>query len=360
MLSSACNRTPAQRRSGAPARNVNFGGFVHCVRPQICTSLSTHQLSTPIRQALPSRAQAVHPVNSATTSSIESASTAPMTSLKKITGKTVVVTGGSQGVGREVALSMARKGYNVVVVARQPDRLQEVATLCGDLAKRPEAGMAYPADVSDDSSMRQLADMLLQRYESIDILINNAGICMTGAAEDTSIPELTRIMGVNFLGPASLTTYLLPYLKKKAQEAKAQGKPGPSVVMVNSFVARLPAKYMTAYTASKYALAGWTDALRAEVGSLGLHVGQVQPGVIKSDFLERAVWLGEAGQAAKKSMEDMFEGRSPLPLQTPSEVAAAVVDNIEQRQNETIVGPFFSAAINTYRLTGTNILDVRP
>lgn len=147
------------------------------------------------------------------------------------------------------------------------------------------------------------------------------------------------------------------------------------------------------YTASKFALAGFTDAMRAELAGSGVFVGQVHPGVIKSKFLERAQWFGAEGAKSQQLMGNMLgqpaakqgpaAGGAQPPqdgaastamtsealmatassatgfVQTPKEVAQAVVDMItNQKTNEVVVGPVFNAAINGYRLTGFNPFDL--
>ncbi len=95
---------------------------------------------------------------------------------------------------------------------------------------------------------------------------------------------MLRLAETNYLGPAYLTHAMLPHLLERAKVAKQQGQPGPSIVMVNSFAARIPLKNMAAYTGSKYALAGYTDALRAEVSPQGVHVASVHPGEHRIPF----------------------------------------------------------------------------
>jgi NAD(P)-dependent dehydrogenase (short-subunit alcohol dehydrogenase family) len=175
---------------------------------------------------------------------------------------------------------------------------------------------------------------------------------------------------------------------------------------VNSFAARLPLKNMAAYSGSKFALAGYTDALRAEVAQQGVHVASVHPGerscarwpqqpgalaarrpaqepqgsrpgarahgpspappalatapagVIKSNFLERATWFGAAGEEARLSMKTMFEGGEGL-LQTPEQIAQEVYDAVQQRREEVMVGAAFGVLGAAYRFTGLNVFNLR-
>eukprot|EP00798_Chlamydomonas_sp_ICE-L_P025602 gene25602-11254_t len=283
-------------------------------------------------------------------SSQPSVSVAPK---QKIKGRTVVITGGSQGVGRATARMYAKEGYNVVVVARQPERLQEVAAECIGLNGRKDSALAIPMDVKDADAVRQLAEQVESTFESIDIVINNAGICATGKLADMPESEIINIMAVNFTGPTLVAKAFTPMLKAAAavKAAKRTGGPKPALVMVNSFAARMPLKHMSIYTASKYALAGMTDALRYEMAPDGIQVCQVHPGVINSNFLERAGWYGPAGETAEKALQQLLASGQG---QTPEEVAQAVVRAVEKGEDEVVVGALFNGLVKAYQVTGAN------
>lgn len=264
---------------------------------------------------------------------------------KKIKGKTVVITGGSQGCGRATALKFAEKGYNVVVAAREPERLEAVAREIMQIGSQREgSGLAIAADITDPKSVEHLAKTIIDQYESVDVLINNAGVCCTGPFADTTMEDWRNQMNVNVLGAVAVTLALLP----KIEESKG------SIVCVNSFGGVMPLRNMTAYTASKYALAGFADALRYELKEKGVHVAQVHPGVINSDFLERAQFRGGEGEMAKKNMEVMLASPMGGFVQKPEEIANAVIDAVQFKKNEIVVGAFFKAAVAGYRLSGAN------
>lgn len=112
---------------------------------------------------------------------------------------------------------------------------------------------------------------------------------------------------------------------------------------------------MSAYTASKAALAGWADAVRGELAADGVHVAQVQPGVIATDFLERAQWRGPTAEADAKSMQEMLSSGGAM-VQTPEQVAAAVVRAVDRGQREVMVGWPFKAINAVYNWTGVNVM----
>ncbi|GAX82432.1 hypothetical protein CEUSTIGMA_g9860.t1 [Chlamydomonas eustigma] len=269
----------------------------------------------------------------------------------KATGKTVVITGGSQGIGRAAALLFAKKGFNVVVAARDLTKLQYVAHDCAQAAGRQGASMAVKCDVTNEREVKDLATAVLSKYENVDVVINNAGIMTRGRFEDTPVLEAKKLLEVNYLGSYMVTQTFLPIMIKENQRKKSADK--PSIIMVGSFASKVPLKYMSAFTASKYALAGFTDAIRAEVAPLGVHVGQVHPGLVKSNFMERAEFYGKDSVEERKSFRQLVRS---LPFsQTPQEVADAIYNAYMTKSDQVLVGLPFAAADTAFWLTRTNI-----
>merc|ERR1719191_2311935 len=138
-----------------------------------------------------------------------------------------------------------------------------------------------------------LATKTLEVFERVELLVNNAGVCQTASIDQTSVDDYERLMQTNFVGAMRMTKALLPALKA------SRG----TIVNVNSFGGVIPLRGMSAYTASKFALAGWSEALRTELEPTGVHVAQVHPGVINSEWLERAVF--EKDDGAQKMRETL-------------------------------------------------------
>jgi hypothetical protein len=112
---------------------------------------------------------------------------APATPTKKVGGRTAVVTGGSQGVGKALTLLLARQGWNVVVVARQPDRVQQAAAEAAEILGAPERVLGVSCDVSDVEDVDRLARAVAQQFSSLDLLINNAGACCAVRAQARAV-----------------------------------------------------------------------------------------------------------------------------------------------------------------------------
>lgn len=261
--------------------------------------------------------------------------------------QTAVVVGGSQGTGRAVALALAERGVAVCIAARSPAALEE-AEAAVRLASAAAPGgaaapvLAVPTDVTDASSVAALADAVTERFGAdVDLLVNCQGACCTMSFADHTDEDWDWQMQTNVLGAVRTTRAFLPAL---------QAGSGGAVINVNSFGGVIPLRGMSAYTASKYALYGMSEALRTELAPKGVHVGQVHPGIIDSDFLERAKFgNGEEGTKAMRKTLDTL----PI-VQKPAEVAAAVLDAWDNSKAEVVVGPAFQGMVAMYRATGLN------
>merc|ERR1719316_493774 len=225
-------------------------------------------------------------------------------------------------------------------MARQAERLAATAAEVEAASNARHKGSVFsvPCDIADSAAVDALSAAVLKHFQGVDLLVNNAGVCQTASIDQTSVDDYDRLMQTNFMGAVRMTKALLPALKA------SKG----TIVNVNSFGGVIPLRGMSAYTASKFALAGWSEALRTELEPAGVFVAQVHPGVINSDWLERAVFEKEDG--AQKMRETL-----KLPgVQTPEEIANAVLEAQEKQKSEVVIGSVFQAFVAAYRLTGVN------
>ena len=239
---------------------------------------------------------------------------------------TVLITGASQGIGKATALLLAQHGYDVVLAARNGDRLEALAQEIQGMGRK---ALAVPTDVTEIEQVKALVEKALNYYENIDVLINNAGICMTGPISQTDLSDWHKIMDINLWGYIHTIHTLLPHFLKRQQG---------TIVNVGSIGGKMPLPNMTVYSTSKYAITGMTETLRLELEPQGIHVCGVHPSATDSDFLERAVFLEERNsetQQAREQMKQMLKG----PLASKSEdVAEAIWKVIRHPQAEVIVG----------------------
>ncbi len=192
-----------------------------------------------------------------------------------------VVTGASSGIGEATARRLAREpGAELVLVARREERLKALA---GELAV-PTTYVAV--DLTEDGAPAAVADHLREHHGGrIDLLVNNAGTAWRGKFGDAGWENVRRTMEVNFDAVVRLTEALLPLLRSSAPSA---------IVNVSSTAGRVSRGGSGAYSASKFALAGWSDALYAEELEHGVHVGLVLPGFISTEGFPQAELTGRA------------------------------------------------------------------
>jgi len=229
-----------------------------------------------------------------------------------LTGKVLVVTGASSGIGRALCLALAEHRPRLVLAARDAQRLAEVAAGCE--AKGADV-LVVPTDVSSQAECRRLVESAVARFKAIDVLVNNAGIGMLAAFDQVQdLAGYETLMKVNYLGSVYPTYYALPELKKT----------GGQIVTIASVAGLTGVPQRTAYSASKHALFGFFDSLRIELAGTGVGVTMVAPDFVVSEIQKRA--LGPDGQPL---------GQSPLKaekIMSAERCAELIVRAIERRQ----------------------------
>jgi NAD(P)-dependent dehydrogenase (short-subunit alcohol dehydrogenase family) len=176
----------------------------------------------------------------------------------------VLVTGVSSGIGRAVADAFAAKGFEVFGTSRNPRTTQPVAGV--ELVQ---------LDVTDDASVAAAVSTVVQRAGRIDIVVNNAGAGVFGAAEETSIAQAQQLFDTNFFGLVRLTREVLPYLR-----AQRSGR----IINIGSVLGFLPSPYGSLYAASKHAVEGYSDSVDHETRDFGVRVSVVEPGYTNTSF----------------------------------------------------------------------------
>ncbi|HZH09260.1 MAG TPA: SDR family oxidoreductase [Microvirga sp.] len=188
---------------------------------------------------------------------------------RDMTGLSVVITGASSGIGRAAARAFAQRGAQVVVAARRAELIDEVARECRDLGGD---AVAVPTDVTDAAAVAELAEEALRAFGHIDVWINNAGTGVFGPYQDADIALQRRTIEVNLLGSMHGAYVALPVFLKQ----------GHGILINNiSLAGWAPAPFAAAYTASKFALRGFSASLRQELGDYpDIHVCGVFPAII--------------------------------------------------------------------------------
>lgn len=239
---------------------------------------------------------------------------------------TVLITGASQGIGRETALLFARQGYDVVLAARQADRLEAVAQ---EIQRLGRTALAVPTDVKDPEQVQNLLQKALVQFTTIDVLINNAGIYISGPVEEFSLEDWHQAIDTNLWGYIHTIQALLPHFLERGSG---------TIVNVSSIGGKVPIPYLVPYSTSKYAVTGLTEAMRSELEPKGIQVAGIYPNLIRTNFLERAIFRGkdrEDQQSRRQQVEQIL--KVPL-VEKPQDVAAAIWEAVAHKRSEVVVG----------------------
>ena len=207
-----------------------------------------------------------------------------------------LVTGASSGIGEATARRLARDGAQLVLVARREARLQELADALG-------GATVVAVDLTDDDAPARVAEAVESAHGRLDLLVNNAGAAWRGSFADIGWEGVERHMKLNFDATVRLTHALLPLLRRSSPSA---------IVNVASVAGRVSRARSGAYSASKFALIGWSDSLYGEERPNGVHVGLVMPGFVSTE-----------GFPQRELMEKAVTRRI---VTTPDKVAGAIVE----------------------------------
>ena len=192
-------------------------------------------------------------------------------SSRTLSDKRILLTGASSGIGRALAVEACRRGAKVLGVARNEAELANTAALTDG----PGHLETLVGDVTCPDDRRRMVSRVEQTFGGLDVLVNNAGIGATGHFQHAGEERLRRIMEVNFFGVTELTRLSIPLLKEGAD---------PAILMISSVAGRRAIPSRTEYSASKFALVGFSEALRAELVKDGVEVTVACPGLTESNF----------------------------------------------------------------------------
>jgi short-subunit dehydrogenase len=196
---------------------------------------------------------------------------------QNLAGSRIIITGASSGIGRALAVQLAKHSARLVLVARSAEKLNELAHL---LKEQRTDVIAVPADITDPGQRQHLIDQTAQAFGGFDILINNAGIGASGYFLEANDERMRRIFEVNVFAPVELTRLALPHLLKGRD---------PMIVNISSVLGRRGVPGYSEYCASKFALCAWSEAIRAELACQGIHVCLICPGLIATPFREHQI-----------------------------------------------------------------------
>lgn len=239
----------------------------------------------------------------------------PEMHLKPLNEQTIVITGGSSGIGLATAERAAREGANVVIIARGEDALQKAASEVRTAGGRCDY---VAADVTSREQVRTAVATIIERHGGFDTWVSDAGVAVYSKLEELDDEDHRQVFETNYWGVVHCATEALPHLKKR----------GGALVTMGSISSQMPAPLLSSYTASKYAVKGYIDSLRLELmhEDAPVSITLIQPSGINTPFSKHA--LNEADGRAQV----------PPPVYDPKIVAEAVCNAAEKPVRDMIVG----------------------
>ena len=237
--------------------------------------------------------------------------------MKDFKDKVIILTGASSGIGYQMALDLAKQSAWLVLAARRVEKLDELAAKCIELGSR---AIAVQTDVSEETQCKALVDAAVTEFGRIDVLINNAGITARNRFEQMKVLwPFDKVMRTNYLGSVYCTYYALPHLK----ESKGR------LCAVSSMTGKLGVPNRSAYSASKFAMAGFFDSLRVELLGSGVSVTVLYP-----DFVETGTRLESIGPDGNTVNEELRRGGKVMGVEEASRI---MLKAIAQRKREAVL-----------------------
>jgi NAD(P)-dependent dehydrogenase (short-subunit alcohol dehydrogenase family) len=230
-----------------------------------------------------------------------------------------LITGASSGFGRAITEAAVAADDTVIATARDKEVLSDIA------AAHPGQVEALALDVTDTAAIEAAVQNVIARHGRIDVLVNNAGRGHVGAAEETSEAELRSLFDVHLFGPAALTRAVLPYMRERRSGA---------IVQMSSMGGQLSFAGFSAYSGTKFALEGMSEALADEVRPLGIKVLIVEPGAFRTGLFGSTTGSGQiadysATVGPTRQMIQVSDGRQPG---DPAKAAAAIITAVDAPQ----------------------------
>lgn len=253
--------------------------------------------------------------------------------MRTLRDKTAVVTGAGSGIGRATALRFAAESMRVAICDVNPERLRDVEKELGGACI-----LAAEADVSDRPSVQAFADRLHGVVPAIDVLVNNAGVGLSGSFLSMTLEDWDWIIGINLMGVINVSHAFIPKMADHGQ--------GGHIVNIASMAAYFDAGEMSGYCAAKRAVFGFSVCLREDLRDQRIGVSVICPGIIKTNIIADSRMIGR-GESLRSKIQDSFTKRN----YGPERVAAAIVNAIRYNKAIVPVSPESWAAYYLNRLS---------
>jgi NAD(P)-dependent dehydrogenase (short-subunit alcohol dehydrogenase family) len=229
------------------------------------------------------------------------------------------ITGSARGLGRSLTAAVLANGDKVAATARNPEQLKEFTEKYGDLI------FPIQLDVTDKKQVANAVNQTIKHFERIDVLVNNAGFGIIGAAEAFTDEQVKSQLDTNLYAPIEVTRAVLPFMRKQRS-----GR----ILQISSIGGRVGGAGLTMYQAAKFGLGGFSEALAKEVAHLGIFVTSVEPGGFRTDWAGASMTYAKKTEGYEKTVDAMegFIKGNFVPMGDPAKAAKAMMELTEHAQ----------------------------
>ena len=230
------------------------------------------------------------------------------------------ITGSSRGLGRSLTEAVLAKGDFVAATARNPEQLKDLSE------KYPDQIYAIKLDVTNHDQIYAAVDETIQKFGKIDVLVNNAGFGIIGAAEAFSEEQVRSQLETNLYAPIEITRAILPHMRKQRSG---------HILQISSVGGRVGNAGLTMYQAAKFGLGGFSEALSKEVAPLGIKVTCVEPGGLRTDWAGDSMSYAPSVEGYETTVDqraEFFKGGDFVPVGDPEKAAKVMVDLVENTE----------------------------
>lgn len=252
-----------------------------------------------------------------------------------LSGKTVLITGGSRGLGLVLARELAREGARLSICARDPQELERARF---DLQQRGAQVLAFPCDVTEKAQVDEWVRVSEEHFGGLDVLVNNAGLIQVGPVEVMTLADYEEAMRIHFWAPLYTTLAVLPAMRRKRS-----GR----IVNISSVGGKISVPHLVPYSASKFALVGLSEGLRAELVKDGIVVTTVCPGLMRTGSPRNATFKGQhRAEYAWFSISDSL----PVSSMQAERAARQIIAATKRGDAEAILSVQAVAAVKFHQL----------
>lgn len=230
--------------------------------------------------------------------------------------KVAIITGATSGIGKALAIAFGKEGAKIVITGRNPENIEKTSQ---ELTQLKIEHIALIADASIETDNQKMVEETIKKFGKIDVLINNAGMSMRAMFEDVELDVIRKLMDINFYGAVYATKYALPYILENKG----------SIVAISSINGHRGTPARTGYTASKFAMNGFFEALRTEVMYRGVHILVASPGFTESNIRKVAFDAQGNPQGESPRAEDK--------MMSSEEVAKRILYAVKKRKRDLIM-----------------------